>query len=428
MSGRRKACHRLRSPPGSSSTTGRWRPGRSASRGRAGPSHRGALRRQDRLSCTAPNFVCPPAWWAATVVTVHDLTPPGSRDVPAAAVPTPMVRRALGRGAWVHTHTKSVAQEVVESLGARPDRVRVVHPGVWPPGSAVPRDVPGGAAAPSALLPDWGDPVRAGRRDRGTEERSAVSGAGLWHVRKGYPLGVGPCGPDGWGERPAGKPSPPVLPATRWSASVGRRTGSRPPHGGSDRVCLPLALRGLRAAAAPGHGCRRTRCRDTLRLDRRGARRRRPGWSTSATSTRSLRPSRNCSATRRPGSNWCGAAGNVPPSTPGRRARPAFPPSTTTPTAPNEPSKPRATWGARLHGTEEIRRRVGEVTWHHSIDLGHEIVTPGASNVEPLSEEELPNFAGRSVLDIGAWDGFYSFRAEKAGAARVVALDHYAWV
>ena len=30
-------------------------------------------------------------------------------------------------------------------------------------------------------------------------------------------------------------------------------------------------------------------------------------------------------------------------------------------------------------------------------------------------------------LDIGAWDGRFSFLAEKAGAARVVALDHYAW-
>jgi len=78
-------------------------------------------------------------------------------------------------------------------------------------------------------------------------------------------------------------------------------------------------------------------------------------------------------------------------------------------------------------GPDEIRRRVAEVTWCHSIDLGHGIVTPGLSNVLPLSDEELPSFKGRSVLDVGAWDGLYSFRAEKAGAARVVALDNYAW-
>jgi tRNA (mo5U34)-methyltransferase len=31
------------------------------------------------------------------------------------------------------------------------------------------------------------------------------------------------------------------------------------------------------------------------------------------------------------------------------------------------------------------------------------------------------------VLDVGAWDGYYSFLAERSGATRVVALDHYAW-
>ncbi len=51
----------------------------------------------------------------------------------------------------------------------------------------------------------------------------------------------------------------------------------------------------------------------------------------------------------------------------------------------------------------------------------------GLSNVQPLSDSELPSFAGKSVLDVGAWDGLYSFRAERAGARSVVALDHYAW-
>ena len=34
---------------------------------------------------------------------------------------------------------------------------------------------------------------------------------------------------------------------------------------------------------------------------------------------------------------------------------------------------------------------------------------------------------GKSVLDIGAWDGFYSFEAERRGASRVLAVDHYQW-
>jgi len=76
---------------------------------------------------------------------------------------------------------------------------------------------------------------------------------------------------------------------------------------------------------------------------------------------------------------------------------------------------------------DEIRRRVNELAWYHRIDLGHGIVTPGLSVTKPLSDEELPPFEGKSVLDIGAWDGLYSFRAERAGAKRVVALDHYVW-
>ncbi len=37
------------------------------------------------------------------------------------------------------------------------------------------------------------------------------------------------------------------------------------------------------------------------------------------------------------------------------------------------------------------------------------------------------NLSGMSVLDIGAWDGAYSFEAERRGAKRVVALDSFCW-
>src|SRR5205085_2138762 len=33
----------------------------------------------------------------------------------------------------------------------------------------------------------------------------------------------------------------------------------------------------------------------------------------------------------------------------------------------------------------------------------------------------------KTVLDINTGDGFFSFEAERRGAARVVALDHYMW-
>jgi tRNA (mo5U34)-methyltransferase len=69
--------------------------------------------------------------------------------------------------------------------------------------------------------------------------------------------------------------------------------------------------------------------------------------------------------------------------------------------------------------------------WWHSIDLGCGVTTLGKKSPEQLEEEvaalALPDFTGKSVLDIGAWDGFFSFLAEERGAARVVACDHFAW-
>lgn len=35
--------------------------------------------------------------------------------------------------------------------------------------------------------------------------------------------------------------------------------------------------------------------------------------------------------------------------------------------------------------------------------------------------------AGKSVLDIGAWDGFFTFEAERRGATQVLANDHFCW-
>jgi len=37
------------------------------------------------------------------------------------------------------------------------------------------------------------------------------------------------------------------------------------------------------------------------------------------------------------------------------------------------------------------------------------------------------DLSGKAVLDIGAWDGFFSFAAERRNAARVVAADSFAW-
>lgn len=82
---------------------------------------------------------------------------------------------------------------------------------------------------------------------------------------------------------------------------------------------------------------------------------------------------------------------------------------------------------------DELRRRIGEVPfWWHPIDLGDGIVTPGRkASAEAMAAEHaalaLPDLRGKDVLDIGAWDGYHAFAAERAGASRVVALDHFVW-
>src|SRR5215212_5576951 len=77
----------------------------------------------------------------------------------------------------------------------------------------------------------------------------------------------------------------------------------------------------------------------------------------------------------------------------------------------------------------DVRARAEQLRWYHTIDLGHGVVTRGVDNTpERLARLRLPeSFAGRSVLDIGAWDGFFSFEAERRGATRVVASDYFAW-
>jgi len=81
-------------------------------------------------------------------------------------------------------------------------------------------------------------------------------------------------------------------------------------------------------------------------------------------------------------------------------------------------------------GTEDLQARVDAVRWFHSIDLGQGVITRGIDDTQAarLARLRLPaDLCGRSVLDIGAWDGFFSFEAERRGAARVVAADYYSW-
>ena len=77
---------------------------------------------------------------------------------------------------------------------------------------------------------------------------------------------------------------------------------------------------------------------------------------------------------------------------------------------------------------DEIQKRVADVKhWYHRIDLGHGIVTPGYSMSWGFDKLNLPDLRGRTVLDVGCWDGLFSFECERRGASRVLATDHATW-
>ncbi|CAN5123468.1 glycosyltransferase family 1 protein [soil metagenome] len=78
------------------------------------------------------NFVVPPARGAVELVSVHDLTAvrfPEMCDSETVHYPT-FIRRAVSRGAHVHTVSHFVADEVVQAFDVAPDRVHTVHNGV----------------------------------------------------------------------------------------------------------------------------------------------------------------------------------------------------------------------------------------------------------------------------------------------------------
>jgi tRNA (mo5U34)-methyltransferase len=79
---------------------------------------------------------------------------------------------------------------------------------------------------------------------------------------------------------------------------------------------------------------------------------------------------------------------------------------------------------------DSLRDQVSKIKWWHSIDLGNGIVTPGACDTTAVLERiALPrDLRGFSVLDIGAFDGYFSFEAERRGASRVLATDSYVWL
>jgi tRNA (mo5U34)-methyltransferase len=79
--------------------------------------------------------------------------------------------------------------------------------------------------------------------------------------------------------------------------------------------------------------------------------------------------------------------------------------------------------------SEELQTQVKQINWWHQIDLGNGVITPGPDDtLARLNQLGLPDdLRGKTVLDIGAWDGAFSFEAERRGASRVLAIDEFIW-
>src|SRR5215469_4613661 len=81
--------------------------------------------------------------------------------------------------------------------------------------------------------------------------------------------------------------------------------------------------------------------------------------------------------------------------------------------------------------TTETQKQIGELSrlgWYHSIELPDGQIIPGLQTVQQLRHRlgQFPipdDLSGKRVLDIGAWDGWFSFEMEKRGA-KVLALDY----
>lgn len=73
-----------------------------------------------------------------------------------------------------------------------------------------------------------------------------------------------------------------------------------------------------------------------------------------------------------------------------------------------------------------IAQKMGEFPfWYHKIELPHGIVTPGWAPLSAAAYAIPESLLGRRVLDVGAWDGYWTFEAIKRGASQAVAIDDF---
>ena len=144
-----------------------------------------------------PNFVVPPGGSAAEVVTIHDLTAlhhPGLCTPDVLQWP-PLLRRALRRGAWVHTVSGFVADEVRAAFPEAADRVVAIPNGHTAPDPPTPRS----DAARGRHLAGAGRYVLAVGTVEPRKDLPLLVAAFDRLAGADPDLGLVIAGPDGWG-------------------------------------------------------------------------------------------------------------------------------------------------------------------------------------------------------------------------------------
>lgn len=85
-----------------------------------------------------------------------------------------------------------------------------------------------------------------------------------------------------------------------------------------------------------------------------------------------------------------------------------------------------------LRSATNLQEIVDSYFWWHSIDLGNGIITNGTKTPEIMQLEyentfSKINLVGRTVLDIGTWNGGFAVEAWRRGASSVTGVDHFTW-
>jgi tRNA (mo5U34)-methyltransferase len=79
-----------------------------------------------------------------------------------------------------------------------------------------------------------------------------------------------------------------------------------------------------------------------------------------------------------------------------------------------------------MNEADDLRNKIEALPfWYHRIELPNGIVTPGWAPIDASAYRIPETLEGKRVLDIGAWDGYWTFEALKRGAGEVVAIDDF---